>query len=356
MGVPNLRAKNRFLWGFALSQVVLLAGVVAYYGARQEQCQTNLETHAPEAVHSFALSENDILDQVSFLSGPEDAGIALPTEARQKLSFCPGQMMWGMLRRPTATSLGMSQPTGKVYAESLWDPELPASCRDGVVNFIYDLGSDTACSYANWSGTVVPELQASPLLPWQKHLDFVVLSSLETPNAGALPFITALNPNTLLITPMIDLDRLAALAKYDGELRVLPFAEGVHRLLPGMWTLVLPTPQQYDSAYELDVVLERGDGTLALLVGSALNPPLVHLRAAEEQLGRRVSLYAGGTGWSNDNDMLNIEADLEQIEQEFPGLEWQPNHNTGLFVRDFMQEALGERYHNACLGSVMRCE
>ena len=351
-----LRANNRFLWGFALSQIVLLAIVLVYYGARQEQCKTDLETHAPEALHSFTLSASDVLDQVSFLSGTEEAGIALPTEARQKLNFCPGQMMWGMLRRPTASSAGQAEPEGNVYSEDLWDVDLPASSRDGVVSFLYDLGDDTACSYANWSGTAVFELQASPLLPWQKHLDFVVLSSLEELNAGGLPFITDLNPKTLLIAPPLDMERLYSLGRYESEPRVVQYEEGLHLLLPGMWLLVLPTPEKYDSRYELDIILERGDGSLMLLVGSALNPPIVHLRAAETQMGKRISWYAGGTGWSDDGDMLRVEADLRQIEQEFPELDWQPNFNTGMFVRDYMQEALGERYHNACLGSVMRCE
>ena len=350
------RGREFYIKTFVLVQIGLLAGVLVFFYAHQDEIKADLEERPPEPKRSLLLSADSLLNTVSFFTGSPDDGVELVTPARSFLSFCPGQMMWFLLSRPNASCHGRDKSTSGDYRLEQWLKELPAGSRNGVVNFLYDVGYDINTSYSNWNGTAVRELQASPFLPWQKYMDFVVLSSLEDENCRALPFVTNLNPKMLIIAPPVDSERLRRQGNYQIEPHLLQMEPGVTRLLPGLWALVLENPGPQNSSYELDLIVERSDGTLALFVGSALNRPLTALRRAEAEMGKKVSLYAGATGWQSEADMLNVEDEFSELEDAYPDLHWMPNHNTSFVVRGFLEAELGERYHSGRLGSRVSCE
>ncbi|MBQ7568633.1 hypothetical protein IJT17_07515 [bacterium] len=353
MRIPQLSV--RFLLVLAILQFVLLGWVLCYYAFHQDEVIAGLEVHPAEPYSSLVLSEHEVLDAVNFLSGPESAGIDLITRARSNLSFGKGQMIWGLLSRPTSSSRGKSPRRGTEYSETEWSARMPKSSRDGVVNFLYDVGLSADLAYSNWNGMAVRELQASPLLPWQKYLDFVVLSSFSKSSVEGLPFIINTNPSMLFIVPPASSEQLGWIDFRQGKSNVWQLEEGLHRLLPRLWALVLKTPEECFEPYELDLLLERGDGGIILLVGSAYNAPDVHLQMAEKAMGRPPVLYAGATGWTDDVNMIEFEDRFLRINQMYPDLHWQPNM-TGMTVSAYLEAWLGERYHSARLGSRLRCE
>ncbi len=356
MSVSALNRRSLIVIFFVTVQLLLLAGVLLFFYSEQDVVKAELEERTLEPVQSLCLSLDTLLNTTSMLTGPNEAGIELVTPARRYLSFCPGQMMWFLLGRPNSQSLGRIDYHGHRYLLDDYAAELGKGCRDGVVSFLYDVGEITDFSYRNWNGTALRELQASPLLPWQKYLDFVVLSSLENSNAGGLPFITDLNNEMLIVAPPIDVERLSNLGNYRRTPNVWQLPLGLTELLPGMWGLVLETPVQYKSAYELDLLIERSDGTLMLYAGSGMNAPRDALHRTEELTGKRVSWYIGATGWSSEADMINFEEAWEALDSEYPHLHWMPNHNTSAVVCEYLEAYLGERYHSGCLGSRVRCE
>ncbi len=336
------------------AQALVLGLVLADFTGVQGQVRMELEARVPETSPGLHLSAPDLLDTANLMTGPEFLGVELPTEFRRHLTFEEGQMVWCVLDR----LLGDPDPLVRLAGAAVPLPQEAARIHqgltDGVLNFLYDLGSRRDLALHNWSGVAVRELQASPLLPWVKHLDFVVLSSLADAGVGGLGFVTDLNQGVLLVLPPHDPDRLRSLQAFNRRPNAVVLPLGLHPLGPGLWALVLEAPLSSGHPAELDLVFARRDGRLALFSGSGLNRPLVALRRVRRELGRDVALYVGATGYLVGGDTSGLEAELARIQAEFPDLEMVPNGDTSLVAHGTLEAWLGTRYRAGSLGSRIR--
>jgi len=347
-------SRTSWLLLWVLVQVLVLGLVMADFSGVQHQVRMELETRVPETDPGHRLPAQDLLDTASLMTGPEFLGVELPTEFRRHLSFQEGQMVWFLLDRLLVDSAPLVRRAASAVPIPQESARIHQGLTDGVLSFLYDLGSQRDLAVHNWSGVVVRELQASPLLPWVKHLDFVVLSSLADSGVGGLGFVTDLNQGVLLILPPHDPDRLRSLQAFNRRPNAVVLPQGLHPLGPGLWALVLDAPFSSGHPAELDLVVERRDGRLALFSGSGLNRPLVALRRVRQELGRDVALYVGATGYVVGGDTSGLQAELARIQAEFPDLEMVPNGDTSLVAHGTLEAWLGPRYRAGSLGTRLR--
>lgn len=335
-------------------QTLLLGFTLAFFAAIQDEVRMEQEVHPEEVSPRPHLPARELLDTASFLAGPELLGIELPTELRRGLSFAPGQMLWLVLDRSLAGEDPLVREARKLFPTEEASAKLREGLQDGVLNFLYDLGGRRDLALQNWSGVAVRELQASPLLPWAKHLDFLVLSSLADSAVGGLGFVTERNPDVLLVVPTCAEARLRTLSSVPPNPHLLVLPEGLHPLAPRLWALVLAAPAASGHPAELDLVLERRDGSLVILAGSGLNPPSVPLRKVRELLGRDAALYAGATPWNVGWDSSGLEAEVTALTREFPTVTLVPNGDTSLVAHGVLEALLGPRYRPGRLGTRVR--
>ena len=335
-------------------QLLLLGFTLAWLASVQDQVRMELETRLPEKAKAQLPSEATVLGTANLLTGPDFLGIDTPTEYQRGLSFLDGQMVWLFL----AARLGDRDPLVGLAREATPKARefqhLRAGLTDGSLCLLYDAGADAEGAQLNWTGAVAPELRACTLLPWSRNLDLVFLSSLEEGAVGGLGFITDVNQGVFLVAPPHDPGRLRKLGGFTRDPNVATLEVGLHPLGAGLWALVLKAPPGSGSPAELDLLVERPDGSLALFSGSGLNRPSVALRAARRLAGREVSLYVGATGYSAESDSSGMEADVRALKLEFPNLVMVPNANTTLMAHGLLEALLGPKYRPGRLGTRIR--
>lgn len=332
-------------------QVLLLGFLLLYSASVQDSVRMELEARPPEESPEPHLAARDLLDTVSLLSGPEFLGIEFPTEFRRGLSFEPGQFMWFLLSRTVGEDAPLMGLIAGGVASQDERARLRAGLSDGVVSFFYDVGARRDLVVNNWNSVAVRELQASPLLPWTKRLDFVVLSSLSDSAVGGLGFVTELNQGVLLLAPPHDPDRLRGLGLFARKPNLVELPPGLHPLVDGLWAMVL----QSGRGAELDLLVEGSDGRLLLFSGSGLHGPLAALREAKRLTGREVSTYVGSTGFSvGPSETARVEDEALALQREFPAVTLVPNGDTSVFAHGTLGALLGEHYRPGRLGTRMR--
>jgi len=348
-----MRGMSRTGWLVALlaTQILILAALLGWSATVHDQIRMPLEARLPEPRPGIHLPARDLLETLSILGGPEYLGIELPTPFRRNLSFQEGQMFWLFMQR----RLSAGTPLVERAREAVRDPEdlrrVQDGLCDGFLSFLYDVGGHRDVARQNWAATAVRELQASPLLPWAKKLDFVVLSSLAETSVGGLGFVTDLNPEVLLILPEHDPVRLQGLRLFRQQPHAVVLPVGVHALAPGLWAQVLAAPAGTGDPAELNLLVEGGDGRVVLISGSALNRPLDSLRRAKQSLGRRISTYVGATGYVTGADTSELQDEIRAIRHEFPDLTLIPNGDTSLLAHGALEALLGPRYRPGRLGT-----
>lgn len=333
-------------------QVVLLGFVLAYFASTQDAVRMPLEARPPEEEVEPHLSAAEVLDKVSLLSGPEFLGIDFPTRFRRGLVFEGGQFMWFLAGRRLSPSDGLL-----ARAREVMEPQeyrrLEEGATDGVLSFFYDLGARKDLVTHNWGAVGVRELQASPLLPWNKRLDFVALSTLSDTTVGGLGYLTAYNQGIVMVLPPHDPRRLTALGVFSRAPNAVVVPAGLHELGPGLRALVLPVPASrgVPDTHELDLLVDTRDGRLLLFAGSGLNRPLDALRRARALAGRAPDLYVGATGYITGWDATELQAELAELAVEFPDLVMMPNASTTMVAHGAVESVLGPRYRPGRLGT-----
>ncbi|MGI5843065.1 MAG: hypothetical protein ACOX9B_02630 [Candidatus Xenobium sp.] len=348
-----MRGVSRTGWLVALlvTQILIMAALLGWSATVHDQIRMPLEARLPEPRPGIHLPARDLLEKVNILSGPEYLGIELLTPFRRSLSFQEGQMFWIFLQR----RLSMGTPLVERAREAVREAEVAKRIQDGLcdgfLSFLYDVGGHRDVARQNWAATAVGELQASPLLPWAKKLDFVALSSLAETSVGGLRFVTDLNPEVLLILPEHDPVRFRGLRLFHQQPHAVVLPVGVHALAPGLWAQVLVAPVGTGHPAELNLLVEGGDGRIVLISGSSLNRPLVSLRQAKQSLGRRISTYVGSTGYVTAVDTSDLQDEIQAIHHEFPDLILIPNGDTSLLAHCALEALLGPSYRPGRLGA-----
>lgn len=348
-----MKALSRTGWLVVLlaTQVVVLGALLAWSASVHGQIRMPLEARLPEPQPGIHLPARDLLETASILGAPEFLGIELPNPFRRHLSFQEGQMFWLFLER----NLSAATPLVERAREAIQDPEDARRVQDGLcdgfLSFLYEVGGQRDVARQNWAATAVRELQASPLVPWAKKLDFVVVSSLAETSVGGLGFVTDLNPEVLLILPEHDPARLQELRLFRQRPNAVVLPAGVHALAPGLWAQVLEAPVGTGHPAELNLLVEGRDGRVVLISGSSLNRPLDSLRHAQQSLDREVSRYVGATGYVTGADTSSLQDEIRELRHEFPDLILIPNGNTSLLAHGALEALLGPRYRPGRLGT-----
>lgn len=341
---------------FVGTQVLILAYYLGYFGSVQQLVKMEQEVHPPETAYRFHMPLQSLVNSANLLTGAEYLGLDATTgDKRRNLSFARGQMIWFVLERTFKGQEPVMRQAAKTFTPLDWNQRLKPGWQDGYLNFLYDVGERESESLANWSSTAVGELQGSSLLPWAKHLDFVVLSSLNEQSAGGLKFITNLNPAMAILAPPHDKAKLMSLGGLSRTPNVLVFEPGIHKLTEGLWVMVLPVPQTSGEivpkpSYELDLVVKRSTGGLAVFSGSALNPPSVAIDAVQAKLGK-VAEYVGDTGWEVGFNTEGFEEEVVAFDNRYPKLVLVPNGRTSMVAHGVLEGMLGTRYIPGRLGT-----
>lgn len=348
-----MRFLSRTGWLAALFavQVTMLAALLAWSASVRGEIRMELEARLPEPDPGIHLPAGDSLETASILGGSEFLGIELPTPFRRHLSYLNGQMFWFLLKREPSAGAPLLGLIQKIPTELEDSGRLQEGLRDGVLSFLYDVGGHRDLARQNWSATVVRELQALPLLPWNKKLDFVVLSSLADTSVGGLGFIADLNPEILLIMPDHDPARLEELRLFRRRPNAVILPVGTHPLLPGLWAQVLEAPAGSGHPAELNLLVEGRDGRLALFSGSSLNRPIDSLRQARRSTGREILRYVGSTGYTVGTQTSALQDEVRVLRQEFPELVLIPNGDTSLVAHGLLEALLGAHYRPGSLGT-----
>lgn len=250
--------------------------------------------HVVDAVHVFSGSQGLGRD-------PATEGHVKPATFRSQLAFDDGHFSWIALAdtagpRDVLRSMAVNDLMRWSEARRLAE----AGLTDGLINLFYDLGGDEPTWLHNWSTVGVQEMQMSPLLPWTKRLDVIVLSSYDPEHCGGLAYVLRTTPDVLVIGPPIPKsadprwgDRgkdIVATARAARRLRVLPF--GFHPLTPRLSVLVYPVPY---GAPEAALVIRTGE-RMTVVAGAGGRPLQDLVALAEKSLGRRVTGFIGATG------------------------------------------------------------
>lgn len=348
----NKKELPRTIWlaAFIAVEAMLLAYALLYFMCDQQQIKMELEVHPEETVKRFHLAGRDVMNTANILAGPEFLDIDIATKLRRNLSFSPGQMIWFLLDKKLDKNSPFCKQAAKSVSADEWKGKIGYGMTDGVLNFLYDVGMYDQLSLQNWTGTAVGELQASPLLPWVKHLDFIVLSSIEEETAGGLPFITNLNQGMLIISPKTDIERIKLFGKFTRVPNVLMLNTGIHKICDGLWALVLDVELDGKPAKELDLICKRTDGSLVLFSGSGLTEPETAVRTAELALGRKISAYVGDTGWEVSFDTSQMEEEVSRLKQAYPDLYIIPNGRTSMIAHSVLEMMMPDKYKPGRLG------
>lgn len=345
------RTRTPLQWALislALCQVLFLLFVLAYTALFQDESKIMLEQWWPEDNLGLTVKESDIVDTCSLLSGPVFMGLETPTEVRRNLAFSDGQMMWFVLDESLKAKTPLMQRMLNAHFRYEWMQRFEQQLSDGTLNFLYDAGSVPGVSLQNWQNTAVPELQASPLLPWAKKLDFVVVSTDHFSLTG-LPFIADLNPGMLFLLPpcnQAEFRRAIRLGGDDGN--ILTAQPGVHPLCRNLWTMVLACPQ---GGYELDLIRRRHDGTLVVFSGASLNSPRTALDTCRQALGETPAVFVGTLGAGIGFDTEAFAHEVYLLKDNYPQLEIIPSADTSMTAYEVLCEAFGSRVRPGKLGT-----
>ncbi len=342
----------RTIWlvAFIAVEVMLTSYAILFFMYDQQQVKMELEVHPEETVKRFHLSGRDVMNTANILAGPEFLDIDIATKLRRNLSFSPGQMIWFILEKKLDKNSPFCKQAAKSVSADEWKGKIGYGMTDGVLNFLYDVGMYDQLSLQNWTGTAVGELQASPLLPWVKHLDFVVLSSIEEETAGGLPFITNLNQGMLIIAPKTDIEQIKSIGKFTRIPNVMMLNTGIHEICDGLWALVLDAEIDGKLTKELDLICRCANGQFVLFSGSGLSEPETAIRTAELALGRKISVYVGDTGWEVSFDTSSMEEEVRGLKQAYPDLYIIPNGRTSMIAHSVLEMMMPDKYKPGRLG------
>lgn len=334
---------------FALVQLVLFTYAGVYFSIFPDESKTELEYMPDWSVKGMPVSRASLTDKVTFLSAPLFLGINERDRFSRDLSFGTGSMLWFVLDRQLKAEDNVLQswPAGRSRMSERTRKRLADGTHDGIINFLYDTGSQQDISLLNWSRLAVEKLNAAPLFAWQKRLDFVVLSLADEKFNGGAQFILEANPDTVFICPQMELSDSKPIFSSALSLQTIVVPPGIHKLMDGLWGAVSKADGGY---YELDLVYVAHDGEITIFFGGGCADFEQVIDAVTKYFGRAPGIAAGSFGtdasWSDES----FKKRMKNLAAKYPELKIYAGGGTGLAGYDIMQDAFGERLQPARLG------
>lgn len=325
-------------------QAVLLAFILWLFGGRGLHEVMALEARPLIKTPSVVVSRRDVVDCLHCLSGAGEAVESSDPLIRQLMPD-PGHFSWIVLDDRAAPGDGLLRLAQQASLTKQEMGRFRRSVTDGVVNFFYDTGGREDFFKHNWSVVGAAALQASPLLSWEKGIDFVVLASYGADHASGLPFIASLNPRLPVFAPPPHPDEGNAPAQaVRGLQRVVVLPLGLHRLSRRLSSYVYETRGRYVAA--LVVVGSHGP---VLVSGCDDLPPHRLIPRVERILGRRLAGFVGATGYRMGTEDPALAAQLRALAATHAGFHMAPGYATSDTAQAMLRRLFGDAGYQAGL-------
>lgn len=341
----------------------MLLGFSLWVLGDSHEAFTPLEARPIVRAAGVVVRGEDVVDVAHIFYGSEAFGrdpiaseSAHPRSYRSELQLDPGHFTWLVLSdRPSRESPLRTLGAQGLRPGSDDSAQFEASLNDGVLNFFYDLGGDERTFIHNWSTVGVQELQMSPLLPWSKKLDFIVLSSIDPAHCAALDYILGRNPDILIFGPPLPttadpqfgpqqpvlLEDLGAARRYHA------FEVGLHALTDRLALFVYAGDE---GVSHVALIIRSGDHT-TLLAGVGVVDMASLIGAAEEAGAPSITGFIGATGYDLGDDQPTIER-LGALSRSHPRLRIAPGYGTSLEGFAMLVDVFGAgRVSSALLGA-----
>jgi hypothetical protein len=313
-----------------------------------------LETPRAEFEPALRFAAKDIVDTCNVLYGDETSGIEENEgELRRNLKFDTGQSFWLVLKDNITDTTQLFSLARKAFSPK--DYKLfKGDMEDGMLNFFYDLGAFRDVWASNLS-VAVQELSASYMLPWQRKIDFALISNLNEQNTGGIYHLMLNKPFLPIIIPPTSQDDIRDLLGRPRNLLILPKGGRV-AVSPRLSILVMPFMREGETQYEA-VLLVKIKGGLAVICGVGEPGPKKILDAVKALTPDKLLYYIGGTNMLVGENAGWVWDELIAIHRKFPELRFMPNFNTSLQAQAICAEVFGSKsYSPAKLGSRIKLE
>lgn len=320
--------------------------------------RARLESPPQLKTTSTPVVASSLVDHLHALCGedPADAGVEV-SPRRLQLASNPGMFAWVSVEETL---------DDKVYLARLLDQGDRQQRRNGalrpltsskkVLNFCLNAGSSPTAFAQAWSRVIYPELQQTSLLPFDRSLDFVIISSYTQRACGGLLHLGQIAPWTPVLAPPVhpsDLNQARNLENRLHNLVVLPL--GYTPLTPRLAAYVYETPPvpDLDKPYSSNrpITLEPHYALVLLVQGR--HHELTVLNGTEglpfDRLllkvmrGRRASsiCYVGPTGYRLGSYDAQLQQRLRKLHRRFPTLHILAGDATSVTARAQILEEMG---------------
>ncbi|MGM9999448.1 MAG: hypothetical protein ACI38Q_08715 [Candidatus Bruticola sp.] len=254
-----------FTASLAAVQVGLLFYVLLYFTIFADESKTELEYSANDRSANLFFSESELANTASVLTGNQFTGRFESNPLSFNLNSLDGNMVWFLFKRkPQADSPLSRWPAQYMHLKENNRKQFRQAVTDGIINFLYDTGTPASVGEA-WSGFVVETLNSSPFMPWQKKLDFVIVSNVG--RRGGYRFLSGLNKNIIYICADINIEEFCKHTSLDvkDDPQIITVPYGIHPLFAGVWAVVVPNE---DKLFDLNLLVRCQDGRLVFFCGS----------------------------------------------------------------------------------------
>jgi hypothetical protein len=313
-----------------------------------------LETPRAEFEPEQRTAAKDLVDTCNILYGDEIAGVEEQEgEFRRNLKLDTGQSFWLLLRDKVTEQSDLLRLARREFMPK--DYQLfKEGMEDGLLNFFFDLGSFNDVWAANLS-VAVQELANSYLLPWQRKIDFALISNLREQNTGGIYHLMLDKPFLPVIIPPTPSDEVRDLLGRPRNLLVLP-KSGIVQVSPRVRLLTISFRREDETGYEV-VLLVKIKGGIALICGVGEPGPRKILEAVSQETKTKILYYIGGTNMLIGHYSSAVHQELNYIHQRWPALTFIPNYNTSLQAQALCAEVFGpSHYRPGRLGSRIKLE
>ncbi|MBM3464120.1 MAG: hypothetical protein FJX76_18650 [Armatimonadetes bacterium] len=308
--------------------LLLLFRDPAFYQRRELEARPLINAPLP------VVSRADVVEWVHVLSG---AAPLVGDSLRRDLAPDTGAFTWLVLRdRPIAGG----------------SSALRATLADGTLNVVYDAGGLPGAP--NWERFGRSTLQASPLLAWEKQIDWVVVSCREADRCAGLATLLREQPRVVLAPPPHPQETAAALGLLEAAPNATLLPPGVTRLTSRVVAYVYETEPLAGGRHYALALGVKGAAGATLLNGTEGLPPHLLIARFERASGMRVARFVGATGYRIGLPDPALDRALRALRASHPRLSIVATAATTETAADMLRAVFGARFRATQIGDGIR--
>ncbi|MGM9992949.1 MAG: hypothetical protein ACI376_08960 [Candidatus Bruticola sp.] len=341
------RFRSVFTIVLAAVQISLLFYVLLYFTIFADESKTELEYGADDHSSYIACAESELVNTASVLTGSQFVGRFEQNPLSFNLNYTDGNMIWFLFKRGQLQNCPLlNWPDKYVHVKENNRRQLQQAVTDGIINFLYDTGTSVSIGNA-WSRFVVETLNGSPFMPWQKKLDFIIVSNINL--RGGFNFINNLNKNIVYLCANTDVEDFCnhtSLYVKD-EPQIISVPPGVHQLFLGVWAVVVPNEEKL---FDLNLLVRRLDNSLVLFCGAGSGSFRENFRIIEEELHEVPSLLIVNFDEKVWESGTHTNSTLKQFATDYKHLEVKMCGGVSFSEYEILRDAFGDRVSCSKLG------